>query len=352
MGKKAPPSAKAAMAGVGRDIVTSGLASMGHALGVAAAKKHLKTRKSKRGNKNATRSMAALTSHISNMSVSRAPVTLGYSYSGINKKKNPIITLPFNAISNCYLGVGSVAGQGFVNSSGSAASSSFDLNPFTNTVAGYQANPFGLGISNVTKSFSKWRIKSLRVTYIPAVATNVSGTFVLGATGENFIQNTPTFQQVSDCERMMSGPLWTMQSVDITSVARNNPNQWLYCYVNGTTVSEQRQNYCCTLLVAFFNAPSATNSNFGQLRFDGVIEFTDMSDVIGGVSEEAPTSSSLPPQALPAASSPPIHMVKAVESLPTDVSREVSGSIHSPPNSLGPDGRWYIPSTVGTLPQR
>jgi len=348
MGKKTPKTIKKAAKGVGRDLISQGLASMGHALGVAAAKK-MKKKKEKR--KTLSQSV---TKHIGNVTMAGAPTNAGVFYRSIGTRRNPIVTIPFNSVSNCYLGVSAFGGSpGFVYASGSAATWTFDLNPFTNSIANWQQFAFGLGVSNLCKAFAKWRVKSLKVTYLPSCSTATNGTFVMGATGENFVSTSPTYQQVSDCERMMSGPLWSMQTMDISSVARNSPNQWLYCYISGNTVAEQRQNYCCTLLAQFFNVPTAANSAYGQIKFDGELEFTDMSDVIGGFTSTS--SSTLPPQAsVSVVSSPPvIQPVKVLDSQPTDTSREVSGSmLPNAPNSLGPDGRWYIPSTIGPPSQR
>lgn len=237
--------------------------------------------------KTKSQTMTSVTQHLTNNVLSRAPVSGGVSYSSRGTKTHPIISMPFNSVSNSTLSVLSTASPtvGF-STTATTISSFFDLTPYSNVVGGLQDAAFGIGLKNVSKCFAKWRIRKLIVTYIPAVSTATSGSIALGATGENYLSTPPTFQQVTDCERMIVTPVWQGASIDITSVAANNPNEWLYVYSNTSTAAEQRQCFCCSLMLATFGlpAPTTTRVDYGQFRFDGIIEFTDMSDIAGGIS--------------------------------------------------------------------
>lgn len=251
-----------------------------------AASSNPKPRRKARNRSNETATLGGVSNHLSNMTLARAPVSGGYSYNTRAAKRNPIISVPFNSVTNSTLSSLSTATPtiGF-SITATTLTSFYDLSPVVNQAGGFQTAAFGVGVSNMAKCFSKWRMKKLMVTYIPCVSTATAGSLAIGATGENYLGTSPTFQQVTDCERMVVTPVWQAASVDITSIANNGSSEWLYVYASGATVAEQRQNYCCSLMLATFGlpAPAATKTDYGQFRFDGEIEFTDMSDIVGGV---------------------------------------------------------------------
>jgi len=243
-------------------------------------------KKANKSVKSAYSGQLLIADRLSGLTSVRAPIGNGYSFQSRTGKRNTIVTIPFNTVSNASFSSLSTSTYttGFAVSN-TLILAAYDLNPYNNANGGFMNSAFGQGMANLTKCFSKWRIKKLQVTYIPCCATTTPGSLAVGATGENFTTVNPTFQEVTDCEKMFVTPFWQAASIDITSVAANDPNQWLYTYVNGSTVAEQRQNYCCTLLLAAFGfpAPTTTFTSYGQFRFDGIVEFTDMSDIISGI---------------------------------------------------------------------
>lgn len=213
-----------------------------------------------------------------------APVSSGGVYRS-SRRANHVISVPFSSLSNSNVASNSVSGSGF-GVTATSTQTFYDLGPFDNTVGGFQSFPFGIGVSNIARAYSRFRIKKLMLTYVPMVPSSTPGIVAIGATAENFNTVAPSVQQVTDCQSSILTPVWSEASIDLTSVARLNDGEWLYCYRSGSTVAEQRQNYCCTLMSTMqgIGTQTSANQNYGYLRFDGVIEFTSLSDIIGGSS--------------------------------------------------------------------
>jgi hypothetical protein len=202
------------------------------------------------------------------------------------------VSVPFNSISNAQV-FGRVDGNSTFYISSGLYSQAYDLGlgvvPYGST--GAMSNPFGIGISNIAKAYARYRVRKLRVTYVPIVGTAAVGSFVLGATSENYITNFPiNAQTAADCQVSMTTPVWQEASMDLSSLLMTDKNpEWFYTYVADSSDASQRQNFCCTLLSAGIGMQNV--STYGYLRFDGVIEFTSLSDIVGGAAAFSPSPS-------------------------------------------------------------
>jgi len=218
-------------------------------------------------------------------------------------KRNHIVSVPFNSLSLASVASSAGGSAGFLYG-GAAIAGAFDLNPIGNYNAGFQNAPFGIGIANVAKAYARYRMRSLRVTYVPVLGTGATGSVIIGATSEDVINITPTAQQVADCAASMTTPVWETATMDLSPALNVRSNkEWFYTYATASNAAaEQRQNYCCTLLPAGIGLAGATYTVQGYLRFEGVIEFTCLSDVVGGFAA--------PPFPSPSSGSPdtPLHV--------------------------------------------
>jgi len=294
-----------------------------------------------------------------------APNSIGLTTFG--NARESLITVPFSAVSNST--VDTLAGGSTLvfRTAATAGGGAFDLNPISNTVGTLQSNPFGVGIANIARAYSRWRMKSLRITYVPVVGTASAGSVCLGVTLENYISNTPTFQQASDCSSSITTPVWQMASMDATPLMRAAPD-WLYVYVQGSTVSEQRQDFCCSLICAGIGlvAAGGANTTNGYLRFDGEIQFMSLSDVVGGFldptdheckTQDQPPLGLSPGLAKANWSEPSKEDIASTEQAPEELvhSREESGThcaTPSPAPGIPSDKRsgWFLPSVPPLTP--
>jgi hypothetical protein len=233
-------------------------------------------------------------------SSSRSSLRAAPSISGVTTfttaSNKHIISVPFSTISNSLLAVLTATNYTSFGLSAVATSPFFDLSPSNNTLGGFQSYAFGVGVANIARAYARYRIKRLRLTYVPVVSTSTAGSVIIGATSENFLTTVPTPQNVADCQASLTTPVWQTASLDLTSVARIN-DEWLYVLANSATVAEQRQNYPCSLMASSLGIPanvSGANVAYGYIRFDGIIEFTSLSDIVGGVTAAPPARPSSP----------------------------------------------------------
>jgi hypothetical protein len=217
-------------------------------------------------------------------SIASAPATTGVV--SFNKRGTTKIRVPFSSLSNSqlmagYSGSAPTPIQFAVSSS--TTTFGYDLNPIGNAVGGLQNTPFGVGVSNVAHAYARWRLAALRVTYVPTVATQTPGVVILGATTEDYLVNTPTPQNVSDCQVSMTTPVWQTAEMNCQSLLDFERDTWFYVYIPANTVAEQRQEYQLSLLASSLGNTNTAIATYGYLRFDGVIEFESLSDIVGGV---------------------------------------------------------------------
>lgn len=254
-----------------------------------------KAGKAKKGKKNSrTKEVASRMMNTRPFALSRlvsAPASTGL-VSRSARQSEHIISVPFNSISNCFLAAN--AGTSLFHDGVGVGSFQYDLGPGATGGGVYQQNPFGIGISNVSRAYARYRVKRLRVTYVPIVSTAAVGSVILGATTEAFLLNAPSPQVVADCQASLTTPVWKEASIDLSGLLMTDKNpEWLYVRSNQVATSaDQRQNYCCTLVTAGIGLVGAL-ADFGYLRFDGVIEFTSLSDIVGSMEAPNPTTVSV-----------------------------------------------------------
>jgi hypothetical protein len=173
---------------------------------VAEKGRFLPARKAKKGKK----SRNSLSSGMNTMPSSRnknvsVPTSIGTVTTRASAKSH-IVSVPFSSISNSLV-VSNGAGYGAFLTASSLDVATFDLNPVTNVAGGFQNNAFGIGVANIAKAYARYRVKKLRVTYVPTVSTSTGGSVILGALTENYLATAATPQIAADCQASITTPV-------------------------------------------------------------------------------------------------------------------------------------------------
>jgi len=204
-----------------------------------------------------------------------APVAVGQVMRRVRQSNT--VSLPFRC-ANVEITT-SATGVLLLNTTGSfsAGGPELDLHPIANGTTG-QSKMFGYAMSALAASFSRWRVKALRVTYHPVCTTSTAGVLRIAYSSESAINGAVNWNSISSSSTALTVTGWAPGSMDIPSdILLPNKDEWSYTYPPATpTTSDDRFSNQGCILAAI---QGGANSVFwGELEFEGVIEFKDLFD--------------------------------------------------------------------------
>lgn len=148
------------------------------------------------------------------------------------------------------------------------------------------------GIHNTVLSklfgvFSKYRFRSLRVSFVPILPTSAPGNYIMAVIKDPAVSSAVagTYSNVSSTNNAISAPIWQTTSIDV------GPSDWLKCDNEVTAPSNpeidalMRQTTCGAMQFATLgveaNTSAVSNRILGAFKFDGVLELRDLTDNSG-----------------------------------------------------------------------
>lgn len=245
-------------------------------LGSAVARTNKKTAKRKKGKPKAQGKMVnGLSFTEAKIQTNPAPVSLGQISRRIRKSNT--VTVPFRC-SNVEVNT-NVTSTILLNTTASttAGGPELDFHPISNGTTG-QAKIFGYAVASLASSFSRWRLKSLRITYHAACNTSTPGLIRFAYSSESAINGSVSWNSVSSSSTSLTVSAWQTAGFDIPSdILLSSPDEWHYCYppTTPTTSDDRISNQGC-LLAAGLGLGGL--GFFGELEMSGVIEFKDLFD--------------------------------------------------------------------------
>jgi hypothetical protein len=245
-------------------------------LGSAVARTKKKTTKQKKGKPKARGNMVnGLSFTEPKIQTTAAPIALGQLSRRI--RRSNLVTVPFSC-ANVEVNTNS-SSTILLNTTASTSTGGpeLDLHPIANGTTG-QAKMFGYAIASLASSFSRWRLKSLRITYHAACATSTAGLIRIAYSSESAINGGVSWNAVSSSSTSLTVSPWQTATFDIpTDILLADPTAWNYCYppTTPTTSDDRISNQGC-LLAAGLGLGGL--GFFGELEMSGVLEFKDLFD--------------------------------------------------------------------------
>lgn len=228
---------------------------------------------SKGRNRHSTNDVAAMIGGSSARSrVTSAPVQLGMVR--YNSNRRPRFTVPFNmqTIQVQTNATPALTFQNLVSTNVQLAAGGFALQVQgggTGNFIGFISSTF----MSLTKSLERWRIRRMKVCYIPLQPTSVAGNIVLAASPDAALvgsSSSTSYSDISSISGAWSFPIWQANEHDITPYL--DPT-WkaVVSDTSPTTDAEMREVACGCLYGQFLGVPASTAC--GVLSFEGEIEF-------------------------------------------------------------------------------
>ena len=248
----------------------------GYALGAAAAKA-AKKKKIKPSSSQVKNSLKIFHSRSSSFS---APAAIGTFRSSSSVKHKPV-SVESRSIA-CYVYITSA---GVIQLSNADAGALQNLNTINidPSAFGVASNNFALfpqTVRNLTTTFTRYRFRKLRATWIPVDPTSAGRTFAMGAFSEVVTTNTnQTFGSIANSEYAMTGPTWLKSTMDLLTAVPDS-SHWRYVdFHTSTSDSDLRQESLGSLSIGFVGAFPATTLAIGFVEFDYMIELDGIANI-------------------------------------------------------------------------
>lgn len=196
--------------------------------------------------------------------VSSAPASVGIQHTN---RQARVFTEPFDSLTL----------QVITDNAGTPLLNNFGvIDLVVATGAGGQAivpGIFGPNVSNLARTFSKWRLKTLHINYEPFVSSSTSGALAFGYQGDPFTDFSNTFSNVGALIGAKSTSVWQPMSM-----SPRVPQRQLYTLINSdpaASISAANQRDWAAGALCVAGRGLGNNLTYGTLRLSGVIEFSD-----------------------------------------------------------------------------
>jgi len=249
---------------------------------VAPAPKGEKNKKS--AGKKASRRPALVPARPRSANVSLPAAIGGMSVSSVSGI-NETVVIPFQGMDiRVYNGTGSASAHFAPTWADGAKTSTLalDLHPLS---ADSHPATFGLSIAQLASCFVNWRVRTLKVQFIPLFGTSQGGVIAFGYRNDARDNDAPaSVQEVCTCGDNLITPVWSPAEMDLSSTLRTTAQNWYY-----TNLSVDSEDTDRTTSPGSFQAFIDLTSNvsndqiIGYFRFSGVIEFRSLAraDLLG-----------------------------------------------------------------------
>jgi hypothetical protein len=175
-----------------------------------------------------------------------------------------------------------LAGRPFIGNNISAGSNRIDLSPNWGGVG--INNIFGVAVSNIAKSFARFRLDSLRWKYIPMVSTTTPGVVGFGYIPDAGLNSTsPDFYTVTSMSENVTTSAWQTAELPMRGLLHNRG----YTHISGTDPSSERMDSSGTVFIGGLGLPP--NLSVGYIHVEGVISFDGIGYIENLVSPAAPS---------------------------------------------------------------
>jgi len=188
-----------------------------------------------------------------------------------------------------FNGTGSSASAFAPNFSDGSNITSIALDLHPTTVLAHPGT-FGLSIGRLADCFVNWRIRSLKVSFVPIYGTSTSGVVSIGYRNDARDNDAPgSLQEVCSCGDNFITPVWCPSEFDLTRTLKTTAQNWYYTNVSTDTEDTDRQVSPGSIQAYVDMSPIANSITVGYLRFSGVLEFRSLARAdLMGLKKQAP----------------------------------------------------------------
>jgi len=276
--------------GISKDL--GGLASL---IGSAVAKT-VKAKKQKPAKKK--KSLGIMTTGVTRPSYSMAPTAIGSVVRSMTSKHTPFVV---EGRSFAGLVANNTAGTftGVLNFQGLPTSycQSFNVDPIANGNFPLNFQFFPTTINTIATSFLRWRIRKLRLNYVPSCTTTTAGSIAISSVPEVVTTNTNhSYGTVASCQNSLLTTVWVPSSMDLIAQGGLR-NEWLICdSSSASSEANERQITAGAVCVSGLGCPSGLSQVFGSLfieyslEFDGLATNSDFNATLPKVDPRPSTS--------------------------------------------------------------
>lgn len=180
----------------------------------------------------------------------------------------------------------SVAGMKFNDLAGLYNYNYLQLSPYTNF------KPFGKEAYGMAALFTKWRLMSLKLDYLPQVATSTNGSFGVGLCNDPAL-DVAVATNIADAinwDGFTAGPVWLER--ELCGVRGIKYGEWLYTFAGALDAANERESSVGILVANTFNG--AADALYGLVRVTAVLEFDGLANISAEASRQQPSSSLSP----------------------------------------------------------